>query len=57
MLEHLSAKFRTAPQPALREPRAALFINRFTRTLTIMYASSAVSSVLGISSEQLTGKR
>jgi hypothetical protein len=56
MLEHLSAKFRANPQPALREPRAALILNRFTRTLTVMYATDAVQSILGVSSEQFKDK-
>ncbi|KAI8954253.1 hypothetical protein F4801DRAFT_595674 [Xylaria longipes] len=54
MLEHLSPKFRM--QPTEREPRAALILNRFTRTLTIMFATNAVSSILGIGSDQLRGR-
>lgn len=56
MLEHLSTKFRSPPQESLREPRAALILNRFTRTLSVMYATSAVSSILGISPEQVKHK-
>jgi len=56
MLEHLSAKFRTPPDVALREPRAALILNRFTRTLTVMYATNAVSTILGVSPEQFKDK-
>ena len=52
MLEHLSSKFRTPPQASLLEPRAALILNRFTRTLTVMYATNAVSSILGVMPEQ-----
>lgn len=54
MLEHLSPKFRMPPTE--REPRAALILNRFTRTLTVMFATNAVSSILGVSPEQLQGK-
>ncbi|KAI0395788.1 hypothetical protein F5Y17DRAFT_474070 [Xylariaceae sp. FL0594] len=54
MLEHLSPKFRVPP--TVREPRAALILNRFTRTLTIMFATDAVSSILGLTPEQLRGK-
>ncbi|KAI0486012.1 hypothetical protein F4859DRAFT_351543 [Xylaria cf. heliscus] len=54
MLEHLSPKFRM--QPTEREPRAALILNRFTRTLTIMFATNAVSSILGVGPDQLQGK-
>ncbi|KAI1322931.1 hypothetical protein F5Y16DRAFT_412987 [Xylariaceae sp. FL0255] len=46
MLEHLSPKFKM--QPTEREPRAALILNRFTRTLGIMFATNAVSSILGV---------
>ncbi|KAI0540732.1 hypothetical protein GGR58DRAFT_511454 [Xylaria digitata] len=54
MLEHLSPKFRM--QPMEREPRAALILNRFTRTLSIMFATNAVSSILGVPPDQLQGK-
>ena len=54
MLEHLSPKFKI--QPTEREPRAALILNRFTRTLTIMFATNAVSSILGIGPDELKGK-
>ncbi|KAI1757202.1 hypothetical protein F4782DRAFT_218217 [Xylaria castorea] len=54
MLGHLSPTFRM--QPTEREPRAALILNRFTRTLTIMFATNAVSSILGIGPDQLQGK-
>jgi hypothetical protein len=56
MLEHLSPKFESPPQPDRNEPRAALILNRFTRTLAVMYATNAVSSILGVSAEQITGK-
>lgn len=56
MLEHLSSKFSYEPTPHLREPRAALILNRFTRTLTIMFATNAVSTILGINPDQLTSK-
>ncbi|KAI0100386.1 hypothetical protein GGR51DRAFT_532737 [Nemania sp. FL0031] len=54
MLEHLSPKFKM--QPTEREPRAALILNRFTRSLTIMFATNAVSSILGVEPDQLQGK-
>lgn len=54
MLEHLSPKFKM--QPMEREPRAALILNRFTRSLTIMFATDAVSSILGVEPDQLQGK-
>ncbi|KAE8447749.1 hypothetical protein EG329_010143 [Mollisiaceae sp. DMI_Dod_QoI] len=56
MLEHLSSKFRTPPQPSLLEPRAALILNRFTRTLTVMYATDAVQAILGVTPDQLKDK-
>jgi hypothetical protein len=56
MLEHLSSKFRTPPQASLLEPRAALILNRFSRTLTVMYATNAVSSILGVRPEQFKDK-
>ncbi|KAK7981688.1 hypothetical protein PG988_003926 [Apiospora saccharicola] len=54
MLEHLSPKFKMPPME--REPRAALILNRFTQTLTVMFATNAVSSILGVSPDQIQGK-
>jgi hypothetical protein len=56
MLEHLSPKFTTPPQSTFGEPRAALILNRFSRTLSIMYATNAVSNILGVTAEQIHGK-
>ncbi|KAK4166031.1 hypothetical protein QBC43DRAFT_287370 [Cladorrhinum sp. PSN259] len=54
MLEHLSPKFR---MPAMeREPRAALILNRFTRSLRIMYATDAVQQILGLQPSELLEK-
>jgi hypothetical protein len=36
-----------------REPRAALILNRFTRNLTIMYATDAVAQILGVRPDEL----
>ena len=56
MLSHLSSKF-AAPSPSQdHEPRAALFLNRYTRTLTIMYATNGLSSLLGMTGEEMKGK-
>ncbi|ROW16821.1 hypothetical protein VPNG_01711 [Cytospora leucostoma] len=54
MLEHLSPKFKMPPVE--REPRAALILNRFTRNLTIMFATNAVASVLGLSPDRVKNK-
>ncbi|KAL9095298.1 MAG: hypothetical protein Q9165_002555 [Trypethelium subeluteriae] len=56
MLAHLSAKFSQGPQAQSHEPRAALFLNRFTRTLTIMYATSGLSEIIGISGDDMKGR-
>ena len=57
MLSYISAKFSQGPpRPQNHEARAALFLNRFTRTLTIMYASNGLEDVLGITADELTGK-
>lgn len=51
MLEYLSPKFR---MPAMeREPRAALILNRFTRNLSIMFATNAVSTILGLRPDEI----
>ena len=51
MLEHLSPKFKMPPTE--REPRAALVLNRFTRNLSIMFATNAVTSILGLRPDEL----
>lgn len=56
MLSHMSAKFAQPAKAQQHEPRAALFLNRFTRTLTVMYATSGVKDVIGISSENMRGR-
>ncbi|KAI9761098.1 MAG: hypothetical protein M4579_001250 [Chaenotheca gracillima] len=56
MLSHLSSKFTTGQGPMSHEPRAALFLNRFTRTLAIMYSTSALSTVLGVTADEAKGK-
>lgn len=55
MLTHLSSKF-TTPYYGDHEPRAALFLNRFTRTLSIMYATHAIGDILGVSAEDALGR-
>ncbi|KAK3324224.1 hypothetical protein B0T19DRAFT_402473 [Cercophora scortea] len=54
MLEHLSPKFKMPPTE--REPRAALILNRFTRNLSIMFATNAVTSILGLRPDQIQDK-
>jgi hypothetical protein len=56
MLSHLSSKFDLGPAEQTHEPRAALFLNRFTRTLAIMYATSGIEQIIGISGEAMKGK-
>ncbi len=54
MLEHLSPKFETPPVE--QELRTALILNRFTRNLTIMYATDAVAQILGVRPDELLEK-
>lgn len=56
MLSHLSSKFSLGPEEQSHEPRAALFLNRFTRTLTIMYATSGIEQIVGIPNEAMKGR-
>lgn len=56
MLSYLSNKFYQEPSAHLPEPRAALFLNRFTRTSTIMYATNGVASILGLQPGDIVGK-
>ena len=56
MLSHLCKKFDLGPEEQTHEPRAALFLNRFTRTLTIMYATSGIEQIIGISGADMRGR-
>ncbi|KAJ4291798.1 hypothetical protein N0V90_009693 [Kalmusia sp. IMI 367209] len=56
MLSHLSSKFTLGPEDQTHEPRAALFLNRFTRTLTVMYATSGIEQIIGIPSDDMIGR-
>lgn len=56
MLSFLSNKFYQEPAAELREPRAALFLNRFTRTSTVMYATDGLTAILGLQPSELIGK-
>ena len=56
MLSYISNKFTQNQAPHSHEPRAALFLNRYTRTSTVMFATSGVANILGIRAEQLIGK-
>lgn len=56
MLSYISHKFSQEIRTHTHEPRAALFLNCFSRTLTIMYATNGLADLLGISADQLTGK-
>lgn len=56
MLSHISSKFSSPAKTQQHEPRAALFLNRFTRTLTIMYATNGLSEVIGIPAETMRGR-
>lgn len=55
MIRHLSAKF-ISPSYGQNEPRAALFLNRFTRSLCILYTTEAVTEMLGIHPRDMNGK-
>ena len=55
MLSYLSTKFKQEKREQSREPRAVLFLNRFTEGLTIMYATSGIEKIVGISSGDIRG--
>ena len=56
MLTHISHKFDQPLKAQDHEPRAAMFLNRFTRTLTIMYATAGLEEIVGISADDLKGR-
>ena len=56
MLQYLSNKFQQTPEIQGPEPRAALFLNRFSRSSTIMFATDGVSTILGLQPTEVVGK-
>ena len=56
MLSYISHKFSKETRTLTHEPRAALFLNRFSRTLTIMYATNGLADIVGIPARELTGR-
>ncbi|KAK0324383.1 hypothetical protein LTR54_011651 [Friedmanniomyces endolithicus] len=56
MLSHISGKFKRDGKHQAHEPRAALFLNRFTRTLTIMYATNGLEEIIGIPADTMRGR-
>ena len=56
MLSHISQKFAQPAKQQQHEPRAALFLNRFTRTLSIMYATAGIYDILGITADEMRGR-
>lgn len=56
MLSFISDKFKQSAETHAREPRAALILNRFTRTSTIMFATNGVEQILGFKADQLVNK-
>lgn len=56
MLSYISNKFSSVPRSLSHEPRAALFVNRFTRTATIMHATNGVQEILGLDPQHLVSK-
>ncbi|EXJ58161.1 hypothetical protein A1O7_05586 [Cladophialophora yegresii CBS 114405] len=56
MLQYLSNKFYQEPEIHSPEPRAALFLNRFSRTSTIMFATDSLATILGLEPADIIGK-
>lgn len=56
MLSYISHKFSRETRTLTHEPRAALFLNRFSRTLTIMYATNGLADIVGIPAQELNGR-
>ncbi|OJD27558.1 hypothetical protein ACJ73_01058 [Blastomyces percursus] len=56
MLAYIASKFSQVPRSPSHEPRAALFLNRFTRSSNIIYATSGVARVLGLRPADLVSK-
>lgn len=56
MLSYLSIKFTQRSRAQRHELRAALFLNRFTRTLSIMYATDSIEDIIGIPANIMCGR-
>lgn len=56
MLSYISHKFSKETRTLTHEPRAALFLNRFSRTLTIMYATNGLADIVGIPAQEFNGR-
>ena len=56
MLSYISNKFSQETRTLTHEPRAALFLNRFSRTQTIMYATNGLAEIVSIPAHELNGR-
>lgn len=56
MLTHFSIKFTQPSNTQLHETRAAIFLNRFTRTSPIIYATNSIEDVIGIPPSIMYGR-
>jgi hypothetical protein len=58
MIDHLAPKFRSESlaHSAVHEPRAAFLVNRFSKTLPVLYATHAAQLVLGCDPDQAVGR-
>ncbi|QVM09033.1 hypothetical protein D8B26_003701 [Coccidioides posadasii str. Silveira] len=56
MVCSLSSKFSRSSNSSVPEPRAALVLNRFTRSSTIVFATSNVAEILGVTPNQLVSR-
>jgi hypothetical protein len=56
MLPHFSIKFTQPSNTQLLEPRATIFLNRFTRTSSIIYATDSIEDVIGLPASIMYGR-
>ncbi|ORY83682.1 hypothetical protein BCR37DRAFT_378647 [Protomyces lactucae-debilis] len=56
MLVHLSERFTSIASNRRKEPRAAFILNRFTKNLTILYATYALDELVGLRPDQVVGE-
>jgi PAS domain S-box-containing protein len=55
MLVYLSHRFTSIASNRKKEPRAALILNRFTKNLTILYATHALEELVGMRPDSAVG--
>lgn len=55
MVAHISARFVSVAPNTFKETRAVLILNRFSRSLPVLYATYAISEIVGLNPDDIHG--